>query len=400
MHLKKFEAPNTTEALALVKEEFGENAVILSSKTLDAGTSRQRIQVMAALDSDLEAAASSGPAVSRRESQRSSRGSGGGETNNPFSSRQNCDPSPLPSRVKARAPETEIPQQRTAQIGGAGRPQLKKAAADGQQREYSISPGTGSLERRKAPAGPASAARTNKPGPEEIARWRDELISRVRTSTLQVDSSGYPVILSLIGPTGAGKTTTAAKLAAWYSLKEGYKVAMLSMDCYRIGATDQLRTYARIMRLPCEVAMHKEDLSRLVTRYQHYDIIIVDTAGKSPYDDSHIEELEDWFSTVPELRPYLVLSATTKKEDLKYTLETYSCLNNAGLVLSKLDETRSYAKLCQQVASSDIPVSYLTTGQKVPEDFIPASRPIVEGLFKKGWPSVRSARDRLAGVMN
>ncbi len=197
-----------------------------------------------------------------------------------------------------------------------------------------------------------------------------------------------------------GKTTTAAKLAAWYGLKEGYKVALISMDCYRIGATDQLRTYGRIMRMPCEIALHKEDLANLIAKYGHYDIIIVDTAGKSPYNGDHITELKDWFSTVPGLMPYLVLSATTKKEDLKHTLEVYSSLNNAGLILSKLDETRSYAKLCQQVVSSDLPVSYLTTGQKVPEDFVPASRSVVEGLFKKGWPAVQSFRNGLAGAIH
>ncbi|MFP3983028.1 MAG: flagellar biosynthesis protein FlhF [Desulfurivibrionaceae bacterium] len=382
MHLKKFEASNTKEALVLVKEEFGENAVILSTKTLDAGTDQQRIQVMAALDSDLEAAASSGQDPSPQKMQHSP------------SSNSNTRPSRPAGKSGTQAPR---------HTGSTAKPQVR------QSRHYSppeaqtkaASKSVSSVNRGKnTNAEPSPSSPEKKPTPEEITRWRDELISRVQTSTLQVDSSGYPVILSLIGPTGSGKTTTAAKLAAWYGLKEGYKVALLSMDCYRIGATDQLRTYARIMRMPCEVAMHKADLTRLITKYQHYDIIIIDTAGKSPYDHSHIEELEDWFSTVPGLRPYLVLSATTKKEDLKHALEIYSCLGNAGLILSKLDETRSYAKLCQQVASSDLPVSYLTTGQKVPEDFVPASRSVIEGLFKKGWPAVQSARDNLAGVVH
>lgn len=381
MHLKKFEAPNTKEALALVKEEFGENAVILSTKTLDAGTDQQRIQVMAALDSDLEAAASSGPASSSQKMPYS-----------PHSERNTHSSSP------AGTPGTRTRQHAEQAVKAHGRHPRHYSPSE-QQTKTSPKSAASLNKKREAAVGSSPPSSAKKPTPEEITRWRDELISRVQTSTLQVDSSGYPVILSLIGPTGAGKTTTAAKLAAWYGLKEGYKVALLSMDCYRIGATDQLRTYARIMRMPCEVAMHKEDLTRLITKYQHYDIIIVDTAGKSPYDHSHIEELEDWFSTVPGLRPYLVLSATTKKEDLKHTLEIYSYLDNAGLILSKLDETRSYAKLCQQVASSDLPVSYLTTGQKVPEDFVPASRSVIEGLFKKGWPAVQSVRDNLTSVV-
>jgi len=191
--------------------------------------------------------------------------------------------------------------------------------------------------------------------------------------------------VALIGPTGVGKTTTAAKIAAWYSIHEGMQVALLSMDCYRIGATDQLRTYAKIMRLPCEIALRKKDLQAALLRHQDKDLIIIDTAGKSPYDPNHIRELSEWFSLKNGIEPYLVLSATSKKEDLQQIISTYEPLRVKGLILSKLDETRAYASLCQLLAGAALPISCLCTGQRVPEDFLLASREFLQTLFGQGW---------------
>jgi len=226
---------------------------------------------------------------------------------------------------------------------------------------------------------------SQRPKREHVARWRDQLISQLQTTELELKASGHPVIISLVGPTGMGKTTTAAKIAAWYSLRKNKRVALLSTDCYRIGATDQLRTYAQIMKLPCEIALRKNDLELAIRKHQNADMIIIDTAGKSPYDIHHIKELQDLLSPVSNIRNHLVLSATTKKEDTKKIIETYTDLNISGLVLSKLDETRAYATLCQQVATAGIPVSFLATGQRVPEDFTVASTKHLENLFRKGW---------------
>jgi flagellar biosynthesis protein FlhF len=191
--------------------------------------------------------------------------------------------------------------------------------------------------------------------------------------------------LALVGATGVGKTTTTAKMAAWYSLRAGQRVALLSMDCYRIGATDQLRAYAKIMRLPCEIALRKKDLVSALKKHSDKDVIIIDTAGKSPYDDNHINELQEWFAPCADLEPHLVLSATTKKEDLQTMIKSYSAISASSLILTKLDETRAYATLCQQVVASSLPVSYVCTGQRVPEDFMVANKDYLDTLFKNGW---------------
>jgi flagellar biosynthesis protein FlhF len=224
-----------------------------------------------------------------------------------------------------------------------------------------------------------------KPSPAEVAKWRDSVVEQIGVNPLTLTENAKPRVVAMIGPTGVGKTTSAAKLAAWFSLRENRRVALLSMDCYRIGATDQLRTYARIMRLPCEVVLRKRDLANAVCRHSNRDLVIIDTAGKNPYDLEHIEELQTWFSLLGNIQPYLVVSATTKKVDLTNILKAYSPMDVNGLIISKVDETRTYASLCQQVAVSGLPVSYLACGQRVPEDFFAASKPYLHTLFKKGW---------------
>jgi len=232
-------------------------------------------------------------------------------------------------------------------------------------------------------SGTRSSIPTNsaKPSPQAVRLWRDQLIEKIQVPT----EDHSPKILALVGATGVGKTTTTAKMAAWYSLRTRQRVALLSMDCYRIGATDQLRTYAKIMRLPCEIALRKKDLVSALQKHSDKDVILIDTAGKSPYDPSHIDELRDWFAPCTDLEPHLVLSATTKKEDLQAMIKSYSAISASSLILTKLDETRAYAALCQQVVASSLPVSYLCTGQRVPEDFMVANKDYLDTLFKNGW---------------
>jgi len=228
------------------------------------------------------------------------------------------------------------------------------------------------------------------PDPVAVRQWRDQVVEKIQITNQNGDKKTGTMLMALVGATGVGKTTTAAKLAAWYTLRQGMRVALLSMDCYRIGATDQLRTYAQIMRLPCEIVLRQQDLAKALARHRDKDIVIIDTAGKSPYDEAHIQELRHWFAPCPGIEPHLVLSATTKKEDLQAIISSYGALSASSLILTKLDETRAYAALCQQVVTSSLPVSYLSTGQRVPEDFLVASKDFLDALFKKGWGAATS----------
>lgn len=390
MKIKRFEAPDTRTALAMVKREMGADAVILSNKTLGRpgrNSSGAGVEVLAAMDDDLKALAGRTirPMPPRDESRSDT-------ADYPFLE-------PLPKgRYKERRRAGTFSREDASRVSlhhkRAAEESFQSEAQDLRMQFNSLlQEQADPFQRAEAHSGPAAGHAGQhprpRPAPETIARWRDRLIAQIRIKPLSVDNpKAGPTIVALVGATGVGKTTTAAKLAAWFSLRERKKVTLLSTDCYRIGATDQLRTYARIMRLPCDVALRKKDLGMSVAKHRSQDLIIIDTAGKNPYDLRHIAELREWFAPFPAIKPYLVISATAKKEDLGNMLKTYSPLPLAGLIATKLDETRAYATLCQQMVAAALPVSCLCVGQRVPEDFHMASKSFLAKLFRQGWASV------------
>lgn len=372
MRIKRFEAKDTQSAMAMVKRELGEDAVILATRSLppEEKGGKSRIEVVAAMDYDLDEI----EAAVKKEEAAVAPGYGY-ETVRRKVPVDKATPKPITpagqiSLVKDQPHlESHDLRLRFANImrqGGA------KAALPVSYRPEGIRPSQPKAKHRA-------------PDPTEVRQWRDQIVDKIQIRNQDGDKDKGPMLLALVGATGVGKTTTAAKLAAWYTLRQGLRVALLSMDCYRIGATDQLRTYAQIMRLPCEIVLRQRELTKALSRHRDKDIVIIDTAGRSPYDEAHIQELREWFSPCAEIEPHLVLSATTKKEDLQAIVASYGALSASSLILTKLDETRAYAGLCQQVVASALPVSYLSTGQRVPEDFLVASKEFLDTLFKQGW---------------
>ncbi|MDD5758835.1 MAG: flagellar biosynthesis protein FlhF [Desulfobulbaceae bacterium] len=376
MRIKRFEAKDTQSAMAMVKRELGEDAVILATRSLPPAEkgARSRIEVMAAMDYDLDAilveekskAALAPPAYGYQSVRRAA----ASDTARVESIAVAASVAGVEKPALLESHDLRLQFANLMQQGGGG-----KTVATGYR------PETICLDESK------SKKRSKRAEPNEVRQWRDQIVDRIRVAKQDGDRNSGPALIALVGATGVGKTTTAAKLAAWYTLRQGLRVALLSMDCYRIGATDQLRTYAQIMRLPCEIVLRRQDLARALARLQDKDIVIIDTAGKSPYDEAHVQELADWFRPCPDVEPHLVLSATSKKEDLQAILGAYGPLSVSSLILTKLDETRAYASLCQQVVASSLPVSYLSTGQRVPEDFLVASKEFLDTLFKQGWPA-------------
>ncbi|MCU0580630.1 MAG: hypothetical protein MUF69_13985 [Desulfobacterota bacterium] len=187
--------------------------------------------------------------------------------------------------------------------------------------------------------------------------------------------------LALVGPTGVGKTTTIAKLAAHFSLRQGRKVTLITVDNYRIGAVEQLRIYGRLLGLPLRVATQPEELPPLVEGLGDDEVALIDTMGSSPGNRPMLQELQDFLSVSPVIGSHLVLSATTKESDLDRIIERFGCLPLEGYVCTKLDETEALLPLFNHLVPQGRPLSYLTCGQRVPEDLEPATKTRIAQLI-------------------
>jgi len=208
-----------------------------------------------------------------------------------------------------------------------------------------------------------------------------EILREKAAKKVSCSSGGNSRIQIFVGPTGVGKTTTLAKLAARLSLHDNEKVGLITIDHYRIGAVDQLHTYAEIMDLPLEVVMTPQDLFKVMVRLEGCDRILVDTAGRSTGDEQQIKDLAAYIDLLTPADVNLVISATTRRQDVNYIAERFKKLRYNHLVITKLDETIAYGAVLNSAYYTKMPLVYLTDGQRVPEDFKLASEVDLAGLL-------------------
>jgi flagellar biosynthesis protein FlhF len=175
--------------------------------------------------------------------------------------------------------------------------------------------------------------------------------------------------IMFVGPTGSGKTTTLAKLAAQYGILQRKRVRIITADTYRIAAIEQLRTFAEISDIPMEVAFTPEEMRRLVTKMTaSSDLVLIDTAGRSQHNKEHMEDLKSMVEAAEPDELHLVLSATTKQSDLLDNTDRYRLLGVNRYLFTKLDETRCYGAIYNLLSESKAVFSYMTNGQSVPDD--------------------------------
>jgi len=185
-------------------------------------------------------------------------------------------------------------------------------------------------------------------------------------------SPGRRHLVALVGPTGVGKTTTIAKLAANFRLRERRRVGLITVDTYRVAAVEQLRTYADIIDLPMEIVATPREMHQALARMADLDLVLMDTAGRSPRDEVKILELRAMLAEAAPDEVHLVLSSVASAASLAKTAEQFAAVGTTALVLTKLDEAASLGNLLPLVRSSRLPLSYVTHGQNVPDDIAPA----------------------------
>ena len=197
---------------------------------------------------------------------------------------------------------------------------------------------------------------------------------------------GTPRVWALVGPTGVGKTTTLAKLAAHFGLRQGVRVALVSVDTYRMAAAEQLKVYAGIMGVPFFTAGGSAELEQVLARLEGVDLVLVDTEGRAPGDGDSLAELRATLGELPGLACHLLLAAPTRDRDQRATVEAFADFQPQSLIFTKLDETTTFGPILNQVVRTGCPVSYITSGQRVPDDLEEASR---ESLARRLLPPRR-----------
>lgn len=413
MKLKTYRSKSMAAALAAVKKDLGAEAVILHTRKHKAGGlfgigARTIVEVTAA----------DGPTIARIRA--------GGRRETPVAPRpRRANPDPLRDLLdvnEGRPPVPAEPRISSPEPKAAPSPAYEKfemtvrktGAASVQDEPASLERDIESIKRMvgrmmQSVARPAEGRTTDaltrhylallendvaaEIVDEIVGEIRDDLTPReladpaaVRHAVLQrlaalvpvstdapnlTGAGGGPLKIALVGPTGVGKTTTVAKLAATYKLRHGRRVGLITSDTYRIAAVDQLRTYAGIIGVPIRVVATADDVAPALESLSNCDVILIDTAGRSPRDGQRIAELEQFLAHVRPDQTHLVVSGTSSESAILAAAREFARVKPDRMILTKLDETANFGVLLNVARRLQIKLSYVTTGQEVPDHLEP-----------------------------
>ena len=347
MNIRKFIAPNSSEAIKLVKKEMGEDAVILRTKTLQGNG----IEVTAAIDYDAQPV-------------------------------QNPD---MNNEIKELGRELKEIKEALlfSDASGVLDPELYFDPDIRERYAYLKTFGLNQNHIRKF----MSENRDTAPKKHNKSRLLQDSLLKVLTKikiSTDINGATGKRIYTFIGPTGVGKTTTLAKLAARNAIQNGMKSALITLDTYRIAAAAQLEAYARIMGLPVEIAVSVKDLQKAIRKYSDCDRIFIDTAGRSPNGDQGINDLLNIFKDNDSVHGFLVMSATTQYKNMISSSDRFENLPFNSYIFTKLDETEDLSPMINFLILKGKPVSYFTTGQQVPEDIEIASKKKLASFLLSG----------------
>ena len=413
MRIKRYFDKNIRDAIRKVREEQGPDAVIISNRKIDGG-----VEIVAAIDFDevvLEAGAplrhdsrDGGGRATPGAVAGDSRDGGGRATPGAVAGTAIGEPprvaTPAPSAAPVAGPVDTIrfpdpalldmrrelknlrgliEQQISSLVwGDMARRQPLRAKLLRLLLQLELSPGlcqqlvselTDDSRDGGGRATPGAIADTNDNDAHKA--WRDVLaVLAHKLPVTDYDILADGGVIALLGPTGVGKTTTAAKLAARFAVRHGARhVALVTTDNYRIGAHEQLRAYARILDVPLRVAADRNELREILKELADRKLVLIDTAGMSQRDMRLSEQIALIRAGSADIKNYLVLSATTREAGVDEIIRYYRHVNPRGCILTKVDEAGSLGGVLSQLIKHKLPAAYVSDGQKVPEDLYTAS---------------------------
>jgi flagellar biosynthesis protein FlhF len=206
----------------------------------------------------------------------------------------------------------------------------------------------------------------------------------VRAMDLDDETAERPRLISVIGPTGVGKTTTIAKLAAEYKVRQGRTVGLITIDTYRIAAVEQLRTYAEILQVPIAPALTPGELHRAIHAMRGLDVVLIDTVGRSQNDELRLRELRRFLEAGSPQEVHLAISAGSSVRVAMASLERFAPLGVNGIIITKLDEATNFGMILNIASATDAGIVHVTSGQDVPKDIAPADPGALAGCIVKG----------------
>ena len=389
MRIKKYTASSMKEALLKIKQDLGDDAMILKTsklpKKIFSFGDTPTIEVTAAIDEGVQKKKPSFPPLQVSDQ---------GVYTHPKTRSLPTPPKPPPEMPSPKVPVDSMQAAPSGHTTGmTDRFHFLELREDIKEMKALLASilATGESAAAGGFAGPWAVLYKRLVDSEILQEIAEDLIHKLKNTTdspdkninkkfISVLSNSFPItgpltlkndgplVIAMVGPTGSGKTTTIAKLAAYYSLNKNNTVSIITADTYRIAAIEQIRAFAEIVDIGLQVVFSPDEVPDALEACENDDIVFIDTAGRSQRNSEHMRDLEEFLEALKPDETHLVLSATTKDSDLIDAIKRYKDLKINRLLFTKLDETIKLGNVFNIVSKGGIPVSYVTSGQSVPDD--------------------------------
>ncbi|UXH45399.1 flagellar biosynthesis protein FlhF [Rossellomorea vietnamensis] len=385
MKVKKYTAPSMNEAMKKVRAELGEDAVILNSKVSYTGGfiglfKKKMIQVIAAIDPGVE---NEKLEISRVKTKQASTG-----VNQPPLEREQNDSN--------RLVETELKELKQMISSMNSRNYFEKFSDDVKEvllhlKNQDVSDATlfqlGDAMEESIKSESIHTVNKDEWAQKEVKRFFHQYLKELTFGGISYNRK----YINVIGPTGVGKTTTLAKMAAEAVIEKRMKIAFITTDTYRIAAIEQLKTYAGLLNVPVEVVYKMEDFKKAIEKFVDYDHVFIDTAGRNFRERKYVEDLQKIIDFDHHMETYLVLSLTSKERDMREIISQFSSIDIDRFIFTKSDETSSYGSMINMMSEAKIGAAYVTNGQDVPEDITEVKEDEIVSMLMKGFSYERSS---------